>query len=170
MLSIPLTIGIVATVGVTVLVYYTIIRPVVSHYKDHITHSNSSGGDASVANGDNSKAPKGGGRDVTGLPSQGPVCGDVPGAPPVDAGSQKKHVPTHKGSIPTKTQWPVGENGVDLTQEGWQNGEIVKDTPGDQVRVWDTGRVIGANGETRVKVHQKKKTGMIHGYPVPRRE
>lgn len=120
----------------------------------------------SVSRSDNSKVPTGGGRDVTGLPNQGAVDGGVPAAPKVDAGSQKKHVPTHNGSIPTKTQWPADENGVNLTQEGWQNGITVKDTPGEEVRVWDTGGVIGANGETRVKVHMRKKTGMIHGYPV----
>jgi len=103
---------------------------------------------------------------TSGLQNQGPVIGSVKGAPPVDAGSQKKHVLTHPGSIPEKTQWPEGETGVDLTQEGWLNGQSVKKTPHEEVRVWDTGKVIGNNGETRVKVHMKEKTGMIHGYPV----
>lgn len=56
-----------------------------------------------------------GGRDKTGLPAQDGVDGGVQGAPLVDAGSQNNHVPTHKGCIPIKIQWPVGENGVTLT-------------------------------------------------------
>jgi hypothetical protein len=102
--------------------------------------------------------------DSTGLPADGAV-GSLPGAPLVDAGSQKKHVPTHPGSLPDKSQWPSGENGVDLTQEAWLKGRTIKKQPGEEVRVWDTGRVIGPNGETKVKVHMKEKTGMIHGYP-----
>lgn len=34
------------------------------------------------------------------------------------------------------------------------------------VRVWDTGRRIGANGETKVNVKYAPSKDTIHGYPV----
>ncbi|WP_155986988.1 hypothetical protein [Paenibacillus durus] len=98
------------------------------------------------------------------LPSQGTVDAGVPGAPKVDAGKQGKHVPGHGNNVSTKTQWPEGQNGVQLTQEAWVNGTPVK--PDGSVRVYDFGKPVGPNGETRVKVHIDSK-GNIHGYPVP---
>lgn len=101
---------------------------------------------------------------TSGLPAQGPVTGNVEGAPPVDAGQQGKHVPGHPNSMPgEKTQWPEGETGVDLTQEAWTKG---RQTPNPNVRVWDSGRVVGPNGETGVNVKYNPSTGLIHGYPV----
>ncbi len=98
----------------------------------------------------------------TNLPNQGVVKGNVPGAPPIDAGKQGKHVPGHNNNNPSKSQWQAGNDGVDLTQKGWLNGETLP----DGTRVWDTGSVIGNNGETGVRVHRSQKTGDIHGYPV----
>ncbi len=65
--------------------------------------------------------------------------------------------------MPTKSQWPKGETGVDLTQEAWTKGTLVK--PDGSVKVYDTGRQIGPNGQTRVKAHVDKN-GNIHGYPI----
>ena len=95
------------------------------------------------------------------LPNQGIVEGDVEGAPSVDAGKQGKHVPGHPNDIPSNSQWQVGENGIQETQEAWENGTELP----DGTRVWDTGRVVGQNGETGVRVHRDGK-GNIHGYPV----
>jgi hypothetical protein len=91
------------------------------------------------------------------LPNQG----TVPGAPPVDAGNQGKHVPGHHNNDPNKSQWKEGETGVTETQEAWLHGRPAK---GGTV-VWDTGKVVGQNGETAVRVHVNDK-GHIHGYPV----
>ncbi|BCJ98216.1 hypothetical protein bsdcttw_12570 [Anaerocolumna chitinilytica] len=44
----------------------------------------------------------------------------------------------------SKSQWITGENGVDETQETWQNGTELP----DETRVRDTGKVVGQNGET----------------------
>jgi len=52
---------------------------------------------------------------------------------------------------------------VDLTQEGWLKGRVTKNP---DVRVWDTGRPIGANGETKVNVKYATSKGTIHGYPI----
>lgn len=59
------------------------------------------------------------------LPNQGPVS-EIPDAPDVDAGKQGKHVPGHSNNNPDKSQWNQGENGVQQTQEAWNNGQIVK--------------------------------------------
>lgn len=101
------------------------------------------------------------------LPNQGEVSDDDHlDSPPVDAGSQGKHVVGHNNEQDGKSKWPEGENGVKETQEAWDNGTTVKNTTGEEVRTYDFGRVVGPNGETRVKVHMKKSTGLIHGYPV----
>lgn len=95
------------------------------------------------------------------LPNDGSVDGGVVGAPPVNADLQGRHVVGHPSNTPDKTIWPPGENGVEITQQGWLNG-----TQTDRnTRVWDAGRVIGSNGETGVRVHIDE-SGMIHGYPV----
>lgn len=52
---------------------------------------------------------------------------------------------------------------MDLTQEGWLKWRVTKNP---DVRVWDTGRPIGANGETKVNVKYAPSKGTIHGYPV----
>ena len=105
--------------------------------------------------------PKGASDAKTKLPHQEPVAGDVAGAPPVDAGSQGKRVHGHANDIdPERSKWPEGEDGVHDTQEAWQNGETLP----DGTKVWDTGKVVGENGETGVRVHIKN--GRIHGYPV----
>lgn len=102
------------------------------------------------------------------LPNQGKVIGNIEGAPPVHAGKQGKHVighPSNKHSLSeggNKSTWPEGETGVDLTQEGWLKGEPKANNP--NVRVWDTGRVIGSNGETKVNVKYAPGKGTIHGY------
>ena len=67
----------------------------------------------------------------------------------------------HNNNNPLKSQWPQGKNGVDLTQEAWLKG----DTLPDGTKVWDTGNVVGSNGETGIRVHIEGK-GRIHGYPV----
>ncbi|MBY0596074.1 hypothetical protein [Bacillus bingmayongensis] len=54
-------------------------------------------------------------------------------------------------------------HGVEETQEAWVKGTSVK--PDGSVKIFDFGRPIGPNGETRVKVHMDGK-GNIHGYPV----
>ena len=101
------------------------------------------------------------------LPNQGEVSDDEHlDSPGVDAGSQGKHVPGHNNEQAGKSKWPEGENGVKETQEAWDNGTTVKNTDGEEVRTYDFGRAVGPNGETRVKVHMKKSTGLIHGYPV----
>ncbi|MBC1531084.1 hypothetical protein HCJ07_12065 [Listeria booriae] len=90
------------------------------------------------------------------LPHQGNVDGGVPGAPPVNAGDQGKHVTTHNNSTPDiKTQWPDGENGVALTQKAWLEGTPIK--PDGSVRKWTDGKIT-------IRVHINKK-GEIHGYP-----
>ncbi|MGC4377585.1 hypothetical protein WD019_11685 [Fictibacillus sp. Mic-4] len=99
------------------------------------------------------------------LPGQGIVNGRVPDAPNVDAGKQGKHVLGHPNHIQSKSSWPEGTNGVELTQLAWQKGEIVK--PDGSVKKFDFQKPIGPNGETKVKVHMDKK-GYIHGYPVKR--
>ncbi|WP_305026120.1 hypothetical protein [Paenibacillus lacisoli] len=53
-------------------------------------------------------------------------------------------------------QWPDGQNGVELTQQAWMSGTVVK--PDGTVKIWD-------NGTMRIKVHIDGK-GNIHGYPV----
>jgi hypothetical protein len=95
------------------------------------------------------------------LPNQGTVKGDVPGAPSVDAGKQGKHVPGHNNYNPGKSSWPQGQTGVNETQQGWLNGQLLP----DGTKVWDSGSPIGSNGETGVRVHMDGK-GNIHGYPV----
>ena len=42
------------------------------------------------------------------LPHQGLVS-EIPGAPPVDAGKQGKHVPGNNNYNPKKSQWTKGE-------------------------------------------------------------
>ena len=102
------------------------------------------------------------------LPNQGPVSDDEHlDQPPVDAGSQGKHVPGHNNEQKDKSKWPKGKNGVKETQEAWEKGTTVKDTPNEEVRTFDFKRPVGPNGETRVKVHLNRNTGRIHGYPVP---
>ncbi|MCL2610829.1 MAG: hypothetical protein FWE02_04025 [Defluviitaleaceae bacterium] len=95
------------------------------------------------------------------LPNQGTVDGGIPNAPPVDAGKQGKHVEGHPNNISEKSQWKDGETGVRETQKGWVEGQTAR----GNTRVWDTGRVVGKNGETGVRVH-KDSRGNIHGYPV----
>jgi len=95
------------------------------------------------------------------LPNQETVDGGVKDAPSVDAGKQGKHVPGHNNNNPEKSQWKDGTTGVKETQEGWQKG---KELP-DGTKVWDTGKPIGKNGETGVRIHIDGK-GNIHGYPV----
>lgn len=91
------------------------------------------------------------------------VDGGVENAPLVDAGKQGKHVYDHANELdPSRaTHWPKGENGIVETQQGWLNGTELP----DGTKVWDTGNVIGENGETAVRVHIDSK-GNIHGYPV----
>lgn len=102
------------------------------------------------------------------LPNQGEVSDDEHlDSPGVDAGSQGKHVVGHNNELADKSKWPEGENGVKETQEAWDKGTTVKNTDGEEVRTYDFGRQVGPNGETRVKVHMRKSTGLIHGYPVP---
>ena len=98
------------------------------------------------------------------LPNQGTVQGDVPGTPPVDAGKQGKHVSGHNNN-PNRSQWPEGQTGVNETQQGWQEGTQLP----YGTKVWESGRVIGPNGETGVRVHIDGK-GNIHGYPVNPRQ
>ncbi|MEC0233842.1 hypothetical protein P4H71_05675 [Paenibacillus kribbensis] len=89
------------------------------------------------------------------LPSQGKVS-VVEGAPPVDAGKQGKHVPGHPNNLLGKLQWADGQNGVEFTQQAWQNGTVVK--PDGTVKIWK-------NGIMRIKVRKDGK-GNLHGYPV----
>ncbi|MBA4689102.1 MAG: hypothetical protein H2184_18405 [Candidatus Galacturonibacter soehngenii] len=95
------------------------------------------------------------------LPNQGKVEGDIKGAPKVDAGKQGKHVEGHVNYKAGKSTWKSGKTGVNETQKAWLKG---KELP-DGTRVWDTGKVVGKNGETGVRVHIDKN-GNIHGYPV----
>lgn len=95
------------------------------------------------------------------LPNQGTVDGDVDNAPPVDAGKQGKHVKGHVNHQEGSSTWKEGNNGVHDTQEAWEKGEELP----DGTKVWDTGKVVGENGETGVRVHIDKN-GHIHGYPV----
>ena len=95
------------------------------------------------------------------LPSQGVVNGNVEGAPGVDAGKQGKHVPGHPNEQEGKSKWRDGETGVNETQEAWQNGVELQ----DGTKVWDSGKELGSDGQTGVRVHIDRK-GNIHGYPV----
>ena len=97
------------------------------------------------------------------IPSQGTIDGGVEGAPPVDAGKQGKHVPGHPNYNPNgeKSSWKDGTSGIPETQEGWLKGEVLP----DGTRVWDSGKELGTNGQTGVRVHGDSK-GNIHGYPV----
>lgn len=70
-------------------------------------------------------------------------------------------MPGHNNNNPSKSQWPQGQDGVDLTQGAWQNGKTLP----DGTKVWDTGKPTGPNGETGVRVHIDGK-GNLHGYPV----
>ncbi|MFC1894383.1 polymorphic toxin type 50 domain-containing protein [Candidatus Dependentiae bacterium] len=89
------------------------------------------------------------------MPNQGIVdSGQVPGAPPVDAGKQGKHIPGHNNFNPKKSLWPTNENGVKLTQEGWLKG---KPTGNPTVKTY-------TKGNLKIKVHIDEK-GYIHGYP-----
>ncbi len=97
------------------------------------------------------------GDDAKELPNQGSVSGGVEGAPPVDAGSQGKHVSGHKKEIKGRSKWKVGENGVRPTQEAWENRRPV-DT-GREGEVWE-----GVSNDGReIRGHSSKKG--IHGYP-----
>lgn len=88
------------------------------------------------------------------LPNQGLVS-EIPGAPPVDAGKQGKHVPGHNNYNPKKSQWPKGKNGVKETQEAWLKG---KATRNPDIRTYTKDGI-------KIKVHIDKK-GNLHGYPV----
>lgn len=94
--------------------------------------------------------------DAKSLPNQGSVT-SVPGAPPVDAGKQGKHVPGHNNDKdPNKTKWPTGKNGVRQTQEAYQNSKPHPTKPNTRIGVAGDGTVV------EIKV---SKTG-IHGYPI----
>ena len=93
------------------------------------------------------------------LPHQGEVS-EIPDAPPVDAGSQGKHVPGHNNNDPKRSQWKVGENGVKQTQEAWKNGKIdPKGRPYGSVR-------IGQSSDGRIIRVHINGSGHIHGYPI----
>ena len=101
------------------------------------------------------------------LPNQGKVSDDdYLDGPAVDAGKQGKHVQGHNNELEGRSKWHEGENGVKETQEAWEKGTTVKDTDDEEVRTYDFGRKVGANGQTRVKVHLRKADNTIHGYPV----
>ncbi|TCL41918.1 RHS repeat-associated core domain-containing protein [Harryflintia acetispora] len=103
--------------------------------------------------------------DPTKLPKQGTIEGDVEGAPNVDAGKQGKHVKGHPNYKEGSSTWADDNTGVHETQEGWLNGTELP----DGTKIWDSGRELGTNGETGVRIHIDKK-GNLHGYPVnPRR-
>lgn len=95
------------------------------------------------------------------LPNQGSVERNVQGPPAVDAGKQGKYVIGHKNNVAGKSQWQNGQNGDTEIQKGWMNGK----TSPDGTKVWDSGKTIGPNGETGVRVHIDGK-GYIHGDPV----
>ena len=95
---------------------------------------------------------------TTSLPQQGTVPGNGV-APPVNAGKQGKHVPGHKNYDPSKSSWPVGQDGVLETQEAWMNGVKDMRKPYQNVRIG-----ISSCG-TIVRVHMDNK-GTIHGYPL----
>jgi RHS repeat-associated protein len=100
-------------------------------------------------------------KNTSDLPSQGKVDGGVEGAPLVDAGKQGKHVYGHPNSKSNKSHWPEGSTGVRETQEAWEKGTKLP----DGTKVWDSGKKVGENGETGVRVHSDND-GSIHGYPV----
>jgi len=98
------------------------------------------------------------------LPNQNAVSGNVKGAPSVDAGKQGKHVSGHPNNDPTKSQWPKGETGVDETQEAWLKGMPKPNNP--NVKIWDAGKVVGRDGQTKVNVKYSPSDGLIHGFPT----
>ena len=109
-------------------------------------------------------APNGnGGGNSSDIPNQGTVPGNIPGAPPVDAGKQGKHVKGHNNHNPDKSTWTNGVDSVAETQEAWVKGVPIPGRPG--VRQHDAGRPVGTKGETGVRVHGDK-SGNIHGHPV----
>ena len=90
------------------------------------------------------------------LPQQGSVTA-VPGAPPVEAGKQGKHVPGHKNHNPSeKTSWNPGENGVRPTQEAWKNSKPKPKRPNIRIGRSSDGRTI--------EIHFGKDG--IHGFPI----
>ena len=89
------------------------------------------------------------------LPQQGNVT-VVPGAPPVEAGKQGKHVHGHKNNDPNKSQWSPGENGVRQTQEAWKNSQAHPSKPNTRIGISNDGRTI------EIKVSNNG----IHGYPI----
>ena len=99
------------------------------------------------------------------IPNQGTVS-KVDGAPPVDCASQGKHVTGHPNNTnPAKTRWAEGVDHVAETQHAYQRGSPVPGQP--QARSFDTGRPVGENGQTWIKVHINS-AGHIHGVPFQR--
>jgi Domain of unknown function (DUF4157)/Bacterial SH3 domain len=99
------------------------------------------------------------------IPDQGTIS-KVGGAPLVDCAKQGKHVPGHPNNTnPTKSQWAEGVDHVTETQNAYLKGSPVPGQP--QARSFNTGRPIGENGETWIKVHANS-AGEIHGVPIQR--
>lgn len=153
-LSAPIAMGI-AVIGSVGFLIYSLVKS---------NNSETVKGSELGSTNENNKINKSKGN-TSSLPNQGSVDGGIPDAPRVHAGKQGKHVIGHPNfDSKEKTSWPEGEDGVELTQEGWMKGRVL---PGNSsVRVWDTGRVIGPNGETKVNVKFAPSDGMIHGYPT----
>lgn len=84
--------------------------------------------------------------------------------------SQESKIEGHKANNQakenndSKNTWAEDTNGVRETQEGWLKGSDVENRQGE-VKEYDTGKVIGSDGETWIRVHIDKN-GNIHGYPV----
>jgi len=88
----------------------------------------------------------------------------IDGAPPVEANKQGKHLQGHPYQVHSKTIFQPGIDHVYETQNAWIKGSDVPGQPG--AKSYDTGKVIGQNGETWIKV-QSSSNG-IHGYPISR--
>jgi hypothetical protein len=71
----------------------------------------------------------------------------------------------HPGNVPGKSLFTSGVDPVYETQNAWLKGAPVPGQP--QARSYDTGKVIGQNGETWIKVHIDGQ-GNIHGVPTNR--
>jgi len=105
-------------------------------------------------------------KNTSDIPDSGLVKGPVSGAPPVNAGQQGKHVSGHPNHTdPRKSVWGPNVDHVAETQNAWVNGKPVPGQP--QTRSYNTGKPIGENGETWIKVH-REEGGSIHGVPINR--
>ena len=114
--------------------------------------------DGKLYNGEPLNLPRGGKGNTSGIPLTGPIS-QIPGAPPVHAGKQGKHILGHPNYNEGKTRWLPSVDHVYETQKAWLSGQ-----PHPKGKKFDTGRPISPEGYTKIDVRMDKD-GLIHGYP-----